>query len=847
MKNVQFQKALVILILWLGIINPVKSNSYFYQGGSITTLASWNSLANGSGTVPTVFTGNHTWTFGNAVSAATLSSSWGISSNAIVNIGDATNAFSLTLSSGAVVGSSNTQINIKNNATLIDNASYVFNISKTNPNTGSTMVFSSSGSQILAFSFSYYNVVINADVSLNAVNVTINGTLTINSGASLTLNSLNLIINGKIAGSGEIVGDNSSTSGLTFNTSTGNLGTLNFQSGSEFLSNLTINPGSSSSSVTLGTDLVIDGGGFGSSATFNTGLLVLNGHTLQFASDCAADFSGGGEIYGSSSSVLEVDNTVNGGLLFNSGGNTMKSVIINSTGNSVPLSSSLNIIDSLSILDGDFDVTGGTLTIKCSSGSVGRISRIGASGSLTGNVTMETFFPSGFTGWSLYGTPGLTGLTFSNFDAQYPMSCSGCTYGQTGTGAWFNSVQGWDESNDNYDTTIVASTAISPGTGYFMYTGTSSLSSSSMFWTFTGPVVQGTQTKQTTSNGITYQGYNLVANPYPSPISATALFNNASNGSDFDGVAYYWLRNSQSGGSAAEFNTGTQSGTGGGTDVIPPGQGFFVLNQSFATTTLNFSESVKTSANTTNLYRPAAKGNQSYVRLRVTGSYDTNDALVFINPNASDGHDLYDSYKMFNTPGYSGGQSFYSQYTSISTFEYATNKYLSQNSFPPSNVDKKIPLLIQVSISGSYTLTADEIVNYPSCVVVHDKLTNAFIDLRVQPSYVFNISDTTQAPRFELYVCANGGAAVSVNELYASSNISIGKDAEGPVVTTNFEQATDAVISVYNIVGQKLTEDVKVSGTKSATHLNNLNLHNQVVMIKVTAGDKSITKKLLIE
>jgi hypothetical protein len=64
-------------------------------------------------------------------------------------------------------------------------------------------------------------------------------------------------------------------------------------------------------------------------------------------------------------------------------------------------------------------------------------------------------------------------------------------------------------------------------------------------------------------------------------------------------------------------------------------------------------------------------------------------------------------------------------------------------------------------------------------------------------------------------------------------------------VKTAFAQNTKATISVYNIMGQKLMEDLNVEGTTTTTALN-LDLHNQVVLIRVTSDQVCSTKKMVL-
>ena len=147
--------------------------------------------------------------------------------------------------------------------------------------------------------------------------------------------------------------------------------------------------------------------------------------------------------------------------------------------------------------------------------------------------------------------------------------------------------------------------------------------------------------------------------------------------------------------------------------------------------------------------------------------------------------------------------------------------------------------------NGTYTISATDFQGFDMCLGLLDKLTNTYTDLR-QGSYVCQISDTTSVPRFELFMCKDESlntVGITKNEL--ASNIFISQDNEGAFVKTNFEQKTKATISVYNIMGQQLIKDIQVDGLENTTRLN-LDLHNQVVLVKVTTDKESSVKKMVL-
>lgn len=860
----------LMLVLFSFLNKNTNAATYYLKaGGNITTAGDWATGTNGiSGTVLTSFTlASQTYDLTNNNSSLTLATTWTVASTSIVNFGDETNPLTMTFASGAGIAGPPRLI-FRNNCTVIMNTNLTFNVSATKTifNTGSTFVVGTGAGSITAYGSPYSNLQIDISKSLGGVSPIVNGSLTLNATLDLaagnpTVNG-NLILNndltlgggiltlgGTISGAGLFVGDN--TSGLNLK-GNGSIGTLNFLGSTEILNSLTLGTGTSNGTVAIGSNLLIEDG----TLLLNSGMLDLNGNKLTVSSVgfSTADFSGSGTIGGSSTSALEINApSIIGSLQMDPSANSLGGLILNSNGQTLTIGNALDIIDSVLVSDGTLDLNG-NVTLKASGTRVARVAAIGATGTITGTGTVENFFPAGQGGWALIGANGVNGQTIANLDSQIPMTCNGCAYGQSSLGAWFNSVQSWDEPTCFYDTLVTSSTAMTPGKGFWVYLSTSlSSGSSNMTWNFSGSLQQGAFTlpvsynfnscSSSTISGAS-DGFNLLANPYPSPISWENLLAIGSNGSDLGSSVYFWNRSSAA---ASDYNGVSHVGTGpGATDIIPAGEGFYVDNSGGFTSSVSFNESAKTNLNTGSMFRSAPKNN-NYLRLRVTGQYDTDDAVFTLIPNATTGYDRYDTKKQFSSPGYGGSTNgAYSKYTSISTQDKTSGMFLSINGYPPSSYSVAIPVLVRVSTTGSYTITADEFSNYGSCAVIRDKLTNAYHDLKVSP-YVFNISDTTNTPRFELIVCESGGGIVSIKDLYSSTNISIVQNDGVPVVKTIFPQSTDVVISVFNVLGQQLCNDIKISGTETTTSLNNLNLHGQVVLIKVTAGNESVTKKLIVE
>ena len=637
---------------------------------------------------------------------------------------------------------------------------------------------------------------------------------------NLILEASTATISGAISGAGLIVGDNAAS--LVLNGSSS--GSLNLQSPYE-LQNLTID---GSANVSLGSDLNIISGNF----NLLGGTLSLNSRTLSIDDPSQSNLIAG-EISdnGTSTFSLGSNNIMGTGLLMSSANNTLSKLITN--GN-LQLMNSLNIKDYIQVDGGTF-TTNNNLTLKANNTLSARVASMSL-GSISGNVTVETYIPGGTTGWSLWGANGLPSLIVSDWEAQIPLTCSDCpnTCYSAG-GVFFSSIQGWNESSsfaNAYLTNISKNDAITSGKGFWVYVGSTSSTSIAYTLSSTGSLNQGNITFPITKSN---NNFNLIANPYASPIDFD-LFR-AQNSS--------LITTSMYGYNADVAQMGTYVSPAGGANngvnrIIPAGQAFFVECTSSGNVT--FTEAMKTSDNTSAnpVLRPSSLSTN--LKLKIKGfNGNTDETIISSSPMASIDYDPnYDGKKLSLAPKNFGAPLLNNNATSIST-------KIGNDNFAVNNVGAiyntlTIPLLAKASVTGQYTISAEDVLNYAGCVIIKDKISNTFTDLKINP-YVFTLNDSTSSPRFELILCPFN-KSVSVKELNESNNILISQDENGAFVKTFFEQNTKTVISVYNILGQKIAKDIILNEASAITRLD-INNHNQILFVKVVANNQSLTKKIV--
>lgn len=834
----------------------IAQSVYFSNSiGDLDNLASWGTNSDGSGTNPGDFN-----TVGDVFkirNRTTVTHSgtyfWLLTPSVTVQIGDSINPINFIYGPGDLIADG--KWNIAPNASLTINEDPVsFSVLLNTLSINSTVIYNYPSATILIPTTAQYgNLEIQDNATIPSGPISLSTrTLNISANKTFSVGSSNtVIINQNVAGTGSI---NAQSGNITLSMAgSGNRGSLNTVGSVSSFSIVT----STAGFVTLGNDLSVTGD-FSSASTSG---IDLNGKTLTLGGNITFPTQASNALRGSSASriVINGSGNINNSLRINSTSNTLQSLVLNRSAALTMTNTNLNITDSLSVLSGTLN-TSDFITLKSTSTLKGRIGRVG--GVINGDVTVETFIPGTSTGWANLGVTGVSGQNVKSWDTYstssgadgVPMTCNGCDYDENSLGSYFVSIQDWTEATGTYSD-MVSTDNLTPGKGYWVYVGTGLSSTSDLKLVNSGPPVTGTVGVTLTSAGTgTNKGFNLVANPYASPISWAKVLAASVLSTSINNAIYVWNADLNAGsGGYAEYvgGTSTPSGISGISDIIPAGQGFYVETPLIGAL-LVFNENSKMTNNTGSnpLLRPATPSSIGKIlRLKLNGSYTDWDEAVFrIHDDATSVFDgNWDARKILQSPGYVGYPGPYSHYTTISSKDGLGEDY-SINSIPPLTQSVSIPVMVRGMATGNYTITATEYADINDCIMIKDKLTNVTQDLKMG-SYVFSLNDTTMAPRFELILCKDQslGETTAVNQITnnTTNNVLINQDAQGAYVKTAFEKDTKAVISAYNIMGQKIMDDMTVNGTVNTTYLP-LNTSNQVVFINVNSNTGKVSKKILL-
>ncbi|MEI6753748.1 MAG: T9SS type A sorting domain-containing protein, partial [Paludibacter sp.] len=333
--------------------------------------------------------------------------------------------------------------------------------------------------------------------------------------------------------------------------------------------------------------------------------------------------------------------------------------------------------------------------------------------------------------------------------------------------------------------------------------------------------------------GATKKGFNLIGNPYPSYL-------------DWDGATLsnvlksVWYRSKRTGVYLFQtYNTdgGVETATNGATNLIPPMQAFWVRATS-ATNSVSFDNSMRSHQDqtvATNRLKSPSKTNavQQVLRLAVSNGVNTDETVLYSNPNALNGADNYDSPKMTNA-----NIAIPELFTLVEGEQMVIN---GLNSIP---YDTEIPLGFTTGQTNSFTIKASLISNFDAGtqIMLKDYLdinNPVTTDLSDGSSYSFT-SDATNnnTSRFTLMFKAPSTATGTNPE--NNGNVWISTRNGQIVVNGSTNRET---LEVFNAVGQKVISR-NLTGTNTQ---GNNNLPAGAYLVKLTNEGKSITIKIIID
>ena len=334
--------------------------------------------------------------------------------------------------------------------------------------------------------------------------------------------------------------------------------------------------------------------------------------------------------------------------------------------------------------------------------------------------------------------------------------------------------------------------------------------------------------------GATKKGFNLIGNPYPSYLDWDL-------GTVSNVLTSVWYRSKSTGAYLFQtYNTlgGLPTATNGGTNLIPPMQAFWVRATS-ATNSVSFDNTMRSHQDqtvATNRLKSPSKANalQQVLRLAVSNGVNTDETVLYSNPNALNGADNYDSPKMTNA-----NIAIPELYTLVEGEQMVIN---GLNTIP---YDTEIPLGFTTGQTNSFTIKASLISNFDAGTQIllkdYQDINNPVTtDLSDGSNYAFTSDATSNnTNRFTLTFRAPS-VSTGINP---ENNNNIWISTHDGQLVVNGNSNSETIVSVYNAIGQKIASQRMTESTKAL----NTKLATGVYMVAVSNAGKNITKKIIID
>jgi len=448
------------------------------------------------------------------------------------------------------------------------------------------------------------------------------------------------------------------------------------------------------------------------------------------------------------------------------------------------------LVGNLQLMSGDFS-TNNALTLISDINGTARIGEITA-GSISDDVTVQRYIPSGVTNWRFLTAP-VGGATLLSWNDDFIVSGI--------PNSWFpnfpfTSIIRYNEPasgnllDNGYEDPTDITNPINQGQGYWVWCGDALGGTAPFTIDVTGPVYTGVQSLPLdytpSTGGFENDGWNLIGNPYPAPIDFSSSAVSVSGAEE-----KYWIYDPQNG---TTYCWDRGSGVGSApaiTGLISSSQAFW-MHATTGGASLNLSENSKSDSGD-DIFRAPASSLPASLRIRLADQNDQfRDYLTLLHdPNASDSLDSGDALKLYNS---------HPSAPNLAALT-ADQKAVCINASPLFGGAAEIPLEVTSQQSDLYTFSLQDSATMADfCIILEDRQLGIFTELKDQSYSVF-LPISVSSGRFFLHLATPLDITVT--------DLSCAGEADGQVVVSgggtgpwDFTWYNDAGLPLGSIAGQ---------------------------------------------
>jgi hypothetical protein len=312
--------------------------------------------------------------------------------------------------------------------------------------------------------------------------------------------------------------------------------------------------------------------------------------------------------------------------------------------------------------------------------------------------------------------------------------------------------------------------------------------------------------------GGSFEGFNLVGNPYPSYWDYDDFFFSANfTDANINDAIYFWDENTNQ---YASYVLGI--GANGGSNHVPPCQAFFL--ESYAPGgTLLFQDSDREHFYNAPFWKDEVT---DIVRLLASANGFSDETVIRFDANSTINRDKSDARKIK-----SGGITVPTLYTRAGEID------ISINWMPETDI---VPVYFECYTAGTYTIEATETSDFTH-LVLEDLLTGQMINL-LEGVHTFNYTNVNEVRNFKLHF-----KAVGIWDIEAS-NTNIWSGAHN--IYVDVPETANGQIFVYDLMGREIVSSPINPGVVNTIPMGKANAY---YVVKVVTGNNAKTSKVYIQ